>query len=219
MTVNAKVGGGIRGRDVVIILFIDWTESHKNPCEYLSTNKGYSLYINIPHIRTMSSSEGYHVAWVAAYSRETYHTFTKKAVNIISRTQGYQQDCPILQQRCATYIIQTLSNIYITTTSSNIGTTEHARYYKNRTPTCVAQRAPLGSFGKHFLIKLTQQNLAGQSLSVWHSYKSKSSLHFVVMVNSRIRMENDQLCVISTSSKAHFHNESKGESTRLQGSP
>ena len=115
----------------------------------------------------MSSSEGYHVAWVAAHSRETYHTFTKKAVNIISGTQGYQQDCPILQQqRCTTYIIQTLSNIYITTTSSNIRKTEHAPYYKNMTPTCVAQGAPLGSFGKHFLIKLTQQNLAGQSLSV-----------------------------------------------------
>ena len=39
------------------------------------------------------------------------------------------------------------------------------------------------------------------------------------MVNSRIRMENDQLYVISTSSKPHFHNESKGESTRLAGSP
>ena len=116
----------------------------------------------------MFSSEGYRVAWVAAHSRETYHPFTKKAVNIIARTQGftYQQDCPILQQRCAIYIIQTLSNIHITTTSSNIATTEHARYFKKRTPTCVAQGAPLGSFGKHFLIKLTQQNLAGQSLSV-----------------------------------------------------
>ena len=115
----------------------------------------------------MSSSEGYHVAWVAAYSRETYHTFTKKAVNIISGTQGYQQDCPILQQRCATYIIQTLSK-YITTTSSNIETTELPRYYKTIAPTCVCvvQRAPLPGFGKHALRKLTQQNLAGQSLSV-----------------------------------------------------
>ena len=48
--------------------------------------------------------------WVAAQSRETYHTFTKKAVNIIARTQGYtyQKDSPILQQRCATYITQTI---------------------------------------------------------------------------------------------------------------
>ena len=168
----------------------------------------------------MCFSEGYHVAWVAAHSRETYHTFTKKAVNITSGTQGYQQDCPILQQqRCATYIIQTLSNIYITTTSSNIRKTEHAPYYKNMTPTCVAQGAPLGSFGKHFLIKLTQQNLAGQSLSVWHCCKSKSSLDVVVMVNRRIRMENDQLYVILTSIKPHFHDESKGESTRLPGCP
>ena len=39
------------------------------------------------------------------------------------------------------------------------------------------------------------------------------------MVNSRIRMENDQLYVILTSIKPHFHDESKGESTRLPGCP
>ena len=39
------------------------------------------------------------------------------------------------------------------------------------------------------------------------------------MVNSRIKMQNDQLYVISTSIKPHFHDESKGESTRLPGCP
>mgnify|MGYP007058646319 FL=1 len=39
------------------------------------------------------------------------------------------------------------------------------------------------------------------------------------MVNSRIRMENDQLYVILISIKPHFHDESKGESTRLLGCP
>ena len=39
------------------------------------------------------------------------------------------------------------------------------------------------------------------------------------MVNSRTRMENDQLQLFSTSIKPHFHDESKGESTWLPGSP
>ena len=38
------------------------------------------------------------------------------------------------------------------------------------------------------------------------------------MVNSRIKMQNDQLYVISTS-MPQFHDESKGESTRLPGCP
>ena len=39
------------------------------------------------------------------------------------------------------------------------------------------------------------------------------------MANSFIRMEKDQLYVISTLIKPHFYDESKGESTRLPGSP
>ena len=39
------------------------------------------------------------------------------------------------------------------------------------------------------------------------------------MVNSRIRIENDQLYVILTSITPHFDDESKGESTRLPGCP
>ena len=113
----------------------------------------------------MSSAEGHYVA-VGRCTQQ--RNFTKKAVNIIARTQGYtyQKDCPMLQQLCATCITQTLSNIYITTASSNIETTEHARYHKNMALTCVPQGAPLSRFGKHTLIKLAQQNLAEQSLSV-----------------------------------------------------
>ena len=110
MTINAKVRGGGRRGDVVIILFIDWTESHKKPCKYSRTNKGHSLYIKILHIEQCLPQRDIMLPWVAAQSRETYHTFTKKAVNIIARTQGYtyQKDCPILQQRCATYVTQTI---------------------------------------------------------------------------------------------------------------
>ena len=111
----------------------------------------------------MSFAEGHYVA-VGRCTQQ--RNFTKKAVNIIARTQGYQKDCPMLQQLCATCITQTLSNISITTASSNVETTEHAQYHKNMAPTCVPQGAPLGRFGKHALIKLAQQNLAEQSLSV-----------------------------------------------------
>ena len=58
----------------------------------------------------MSSAEGHNVA-VGRCTQQ--RNFTKKAVNIIARTQGYQKDCPMLQQLCATCITQTLSNIYI----------------------------------------------------------------------------------------------------------